>query len=78
MQMSKGQRAKLTISPEFGYGSEGRPPRPVTSHPSQPSCLTRVVAGSGKRIPPNSVLLMDVELLEVGAPKTFAPPVILS
>ena len=40
-KMSLGQRAKLTIPPELGYGAEGRP----------------------GRIPPNSILIFDVELL---------------
>ena len=42
-QMSVGQRAKLTISPDMGYGSKG-----------VPGC-----------IPPNSVLVFDVELIKV-------------
>ena len=42
-QMSVGQRAKLTISPDMGYGAKG-----------VPGC-----------IPPNSVLVFDVELIKV-------------
>ncbi|CAB4067187.1 FKBP1 [Lepeophtheirus salmonis] len=42
-RMSVGQRAKLTIQPEMGYGAQGIP-----------GC-----------IPPNSVLIFDVELLRV-------------
>jgi len=43
MKISKGQRAKLTIPSEMGYGAKG-----------VPGC-----------IPPNSVLIFDVELLNV-------------
>jgi len=42
-QMCVGQRAKLTCSPDFAYGSRG--------HPGV--------------IPPNAVLIFDVELLKV-------------
>ena len=41
-RMSLGQRARLTISPEMGYG----------------------VRGQGS-IPPNSILVFDVELLKI-------------
>ncbi|GAU99728.1 hypothetical protein RvY_10684-2 [Ramazzottius varieornatus] len=40
-QMSLGQRAKLTCSPDYAYGAKGYP----------------------GLIPPNSVLIFDVELL---------------
>ncbi|OWA50121.1 putative Peptidyl-prolyl cis-trans isomerase FKBP1A [Hypsibius exemplaris] len=40
-QMSKGQRAKLTCSPDYAYGAKGYP----------------------GLIPPNSVLVFDVELI---------------
>ena len=43
-KMSVGQRAKLTISPDLGYGSRGVP----------------------GTIPPNSVLIFDVELIKTG------------
>jgi FK506-binding protein 1 len=43
MKVSVGQRAKLTIPAEMGYGAKG-----------VPGC-----------IPPNSVLVFDVELLKV-------------
>uniref|UniRef100_A0A1B6L1M3 peptidylprolyl isomerase n=1 Tax=Graphocephala atropunctata TaxID=36148 RepID=A0A1B6L1M3_9HEMI len=42
-QMSVGQRAKLTCSPDYAYGSTGHP----------------------GIIPPNAVLIFDVELLKV-------------
>lgn len=42
-QMSVGERATLTCSPDFAYGSRG--------HPGV--------------IPPNSILIFDVELLRV-------------
>ena len=40
-KMSKGERAKLTCSPDYAYGANGYPPI----------------------IPPNSVLIFDVELI---------------
>eukprot|EP00033_Pygsuia_biforma_P000786 GCRY01000917.1.p1 GENE.GCRY01000917.1~~GCRY01000917.1.p1 ORF type:complete len:156 (-),score=18.40 GCRY01000917.1:151-618(-) len=40
--MKKGERATLVLSPEYGYGPSGAPPR----------------------IPPNAVLVFDVELLD--------------
>lgn len=40
-KMSKGEKAELTISPDFGYGKEGVP----------------------GIIPPNSVLIFEVELI---------------
>ncbi len=43
-QLSKGQRARLTIQPEYGYGAKGIP---------------------GGPIPPNAVLIFEVELLDV-------------
>lgn len=42
-QMSKGQRAKLTCSPDYAYGARGFPPV----------------------IPANSVLIFDVELIDM-------------
>lgn len=42
-QMSKGQRAKLTCSPDYAYGARGYPPI----------------------IPGNSVLIFDVELINM-------------
>lgn len=42
-QLSLGQRAKLTISPDFGYGERGFP----------------------GAIPPNSILIFDVELVAI-------------
>jgi len=42
-KMSVGQRAKLTLTPDKGYGAKG-----------VPGC-----------IPPNSVLVFDVELIKV-------------
>ena len=41
--MSLGERSKLTVLPEYGYGA----------------------AGSGERVPPNSTLIFDVELLKI-------------
>jgi|UniRef100_A0A7S4LK98 FKBP-type peptidyl-prolyl cis-trans isomerase len=42
-KVSKGERARLTIQPEWGYGAKGTP---------------------GGPIPPNAVLIFDVELLD--------------
>eukprot|EP01012_Entosiphon_sulcatum_P018959 TRINITY_DN2377_c0_g1_i1.p2 TRINITY_DN2377_c0_g1~~TRINITY_DN2377_c0_g1_i1.p2 ORF type:complete len:116 (+),score=27.73 TRINITY_DN2377_c0_g1_i1:32-379(+) len=41
LTFSKGQRAKLTIQPEWGYGA----------------------AGAGGVVPPNAVLIFDVQLI---------------
>ncbi|CAH3109801.1 unnamed protein product [Pocillopora meandrina] len=46
-QMCVGQRAKLTCSPDFGYGGRGVPVFSLTIY----------------TIPPNAVLIFDVELL---------------
>jgi len=43
-KLSKGEQARLTIQPEYGYGSRGTP---------------------GGPIPPNAVLVFDVELLDI-------------
>lgn len=42
LQMSKGQRAKLTCSPDYAYGA----------------------GGVGGVIPPNAILVFDVELID--------------
>merc|ERR1712038_1748568 len=44
-KMSKGQRAKLTISPDMGYGAQGVP---AASRPTPHSCLTLSSSTSDK------------------------------
>merc|ERR1711913_180727 len=56
-KMSKGQRARLTISPDLGYGAQV----PSSSSSHDPSTLQGVPG----MIPPNSTLVFDVELLNV-------------
>ena len=42
-QLTLGSKAKLTCTPDYGYGEEGAPPK----------------------IPPNSDLIFEVELLQI-------------
>jgi hypothetical protein len=46
-QLTLGSKAKLSCTPDYGYGAEGAPPK----------------------IPPNSDLVFEVELLQIGEEK---------
>jgi FK506-binding protein 1 len=53
MTMSVGERCKLTLSPDYGYGARGVPGMFVW--------IDRIMCS----IPPNSTLIFDVELLKI-------------
>ena len=57
VQMSLGQRAKLTIAPEAGYGEKG--------------CVDQQNASGTGVIPPNATLLFDVELLDINSQRSL-------
>lgn len=54
MTMSKGEKAILTISPDYGYGVRGVPPMYLSF--AVPPCSS---------IPGNSTLVFEVELLDI-------------
>ena len=57
VQMSLGQRARLTIAPEAGYGEKG--------------CVDKESASGTGVIPPNATLLFDVELLDINSQRSL-------
>ena len=56
-QMTLGQRAKVTIAAEAGYGAAG--------------CVSAEARGTGK-IPPNADLVFDIELLDINGRRSLS------
>ncbi|CAG5125696.1 unnamed protein product [Candidula unifasciata] len=55
-QLCKGEKAKLTITPDYGYGKEG----------AGGIVYSRFVFFlTGSTIPPNATLIFEVELLDI-------------
>ena len=66
MKLSKGQRARLLISSDYGYGAEGKLEIIETimtlTHMS-------IQGSSSGKIPPHADLIFDVELVAIGKPR---------